>query len=479
MTRLTLDPTEVYSDCGSSSSSFAYGIPTPTSSTAFSTATSRRHSTASEIQAGNESAYDRVSTFSTAGITTPIETPPPFRSTFHFDSFSCTTQGYEAEFSPIGFQDRGRLDTSLTANGVLFQDPFSPKSPCAYARAIPGLDGGTHEGYHGDYNGPIESRQMGKTSMDWPTSFNHGPDGGYNQTESARFSEPFVLDASGFTHLGLLNSPPYVGSSMIDGMAAVTNSPQTISPQETFVCPNTSFVPTTPTYQALEDPFHTPVIKSEAREYESLVHEWSSPCSSSSDDLNFKREESNIQPRRRNVKLSIRQSSKPERRSTKRTRRSFDLLAAGSASPAAREYPLIVNSQIKPHECEVCVLNFDRPEHRRRHFQSMAHNKRCREQGRTPTRDYEDEKPFKCVVPSCGVSVTRKDNLKPHYQKTHLYVKETNGKKKRNDYVSVEEARKLGIDGYDLRTESGQEDTKLCRNAKRELSSDSDGWYDG
>ncbi|KAI4086862.1 MAG: hypothetical protein LQ348_005066 [Seirophora lacunosa] len=473
MTKLTLDPCEVYeySESASSSATFSYGIPTPTSSTAFSAATSRRHSTASETQACNESAYDRVPTFSTAGLSTPLETPPSFRSTsFHSDSFSCTTQGYATASSPIGFQDRSRPDPSLTANGVRFQDPFSPQSQFSYATNTPGFDTGTDEGNHGDFCSPLGSRRMGKQAMDWPISFNNVSEGSYDHTDSARFNEPFVLDPAGFIHLGLLNSPPYLGSSMFTEITTETNSPQTVSPQETFVCPNTSFIPATPICQALEDPFQTPVVKSEAREYGPLVNDMPSPCSSGPSDPSPKRRASSSSQRRQaRCRASARQPSRFERRGVKRERRS---------SPPQSRLPLIINSQNKAHECEVCNYHFERPEHRRRHLESVAHNDKCREQGITPTRDIGDAKPWRCVVPGCGKPLTRRDNLKPHYQKTHLFVRGKNGKtlegKKRNRYVSIEEAKELGIAEYDLRTRSGEEDSASCRNARRELSSDSD-----
>lgn len=56
----------------------------------------------------------------------------------------------------------------------------------------------------------------------------------------------------------------------------------------------------------------------------------------------------------------------------------------------------------KNHECPLCGLRFQRPEHVKRHM-----------------RSHSKEKPFHCDQPNCGKRFNRSDNLKAHLKKIH------------------------------------------------------------
>lgn len=89
------------------------------------------------------------------------------------------------------------------------------------------------------------------------------------------------------------------------------------------------------------------------------------------------------------------------------------------------------------HPCKYCVprRSFRRPEHLNRHMLS-THGLGVREL---------------CKVPGCGKTIdARPDNMVAHYQNTHMYgPRKKEGKK--NRFVTIEEARKFGIDHLDLR----------------------------
>lgn len=61
-----------------------------------------------------------------------------------------------------------------------------------------------------------------------------------------------------------------------------------------------------------------------------------------------------------------------------------------------------VNDDKKIHECPLCHMKFQRPEHVKRHMLS-----------------HSSEKPFKCPEPNCGKRFNRNDNLKQHLRNIH------------------------------------------------------------
>ncbi|KAI4118204.1 MAG: hypothetical protein LQ338_007445 [Usnochroma carphineum] len=462
-----------YSEYSSTNSSFSSGLPTPTSSAEFSAATSRRQSIASEVQSRSESAFDRFPSFSRDGVTTPIETPLPFRLTIRTETSPSIKQGYETECSPIGIQGRSRSGTSSASEDIRLQDPLASRGPYFHATASPELDVGVRYSWHQDDCAGISSKPRGKPLMEWSGFFGNSFDPDYIDFEPAWATEALGLDPSakfdlGYDHPEFLTGSAYLGNGIVNAAAAEANSPQTVSPQETFVCPSTAFMPTTPTSQHLEPAFRTPVIKSEDQRHDPFADNTSSPCDSIPNGDFPIRRGSSIQEWRQTIDALTPRPSSTESMSSKRRRLSIDL------SPHHNP-PVItwIKSSNKKHKCHECDKKFDRPEHYKRHEHSEQHYNRLVELGRPVELNF-DTKPWKCAVPGCKTAVTRKDNLKAHYQKTHFFKKPTrkDGKdvevKKRNLYVSPEEADDLGLGYLDPRTSCGREQMKSCKTPKLE-----------
>lgn len=493
MGNFTVDPRcpDLYPDCGSSNSSFSHGLPTPTSSAEFSAATSRRHSIASEVHC-NESAIARLPNFSTGGSLTPLSTPSPFRPVFHSDPFSSATQGYEPDISPLEDHDRGVTGLSM-ANGVCFQDPFSTHASYTYATATE-LDINIRQPTYQDDCGTIGSRLMGRPSMNWPKSFQESFD------ENCDIESAPTTEAFGFGTSGLIDSDLYLEYGTVIEPATEEGSPQTVSPQETLFGPGVNFlVPTTPDRQPLAAPFQTPLIKSEAEVWEPTAEDYPSPGSSFSLGESPMRRVPGTQERRQTIAALGRRRARVGSRGSKRRRTRSVEVVNGIRLHRGED----ISSDSKKHRCEVCNnMPFDRPEHFKRHKESDSHNNRLKELGLPPEGRGEMKK-FRCVVPECEKAVTRHDNLKPHYQKTHLFSKYLRTKdgsiqkdkdgrkvkaKKRNIYVSKEWARNLGLQEYDMRPkeEEDEEDgsyrdpkeeaegDELCMRLKVECSSDVD-----
>ncbi|KAL8937080.1 MAG: hypothetical protein Q9211_003869 [Gyalolechia sp. 1 TL-2023] len=474
MEHLTLDSQcpDSYSECGSSNSSSSYGVLTPTSSTAFSAATSRRQSFASEVQSCNESAFGRVPIFSSEGATTPLDTPP-FHLTFHSDTFSSITQGYQSEPSPTGMQHRRRLGTSSAFEGPRLHDPFT--SQFAYFNTLlpSGLDGDTQGVSQQIDCANIGPEPMYKPLMDWSGAYSSAFVQGYGQADPGRMAETFSFDASSrfdvdYIHPGLLTAPNYLDFGMVNGTIVETDAPQTVAPQETFVCPNPSFIPTTPVSQSLKAPFQTPpLVKSEPRDSDPVAEALFSPCSSLSDDESPAKGVPGGRERQEPIIVRAHSSSKRLSRSgSSRVRKKTSTQSQHAKYPFEHD---IVNSNNKAHLCIQCGYRFERPEHFKRHRTSEHHINQCKALG-IATEHREPIKAWRCQVEGCDTAVTRKDNLKPHYQKTHFF---RNPAKKRNVFVSVEEAERLGLQDWDpRRAPSGAGQKNSCKTVKAEVSDD-------
>ncbi|KAI4172024.1 MAG: hypothetical protein LQ346_008668 [Caloplaca aetnensis] len=473
----TVDPRcpDLYPDCGSSNSSFSYGLPTPTSTADFSAATSRRQSIASEVH-GNESVIGRLPNFSNEGNITPLDTPSPFRPVFHSDPFSSTAQGYAPDTSPIGDHDRGVTELS-TANGVCFLDPFSTQPSYSYTSATSELDISARQTAYQDDSGTIESRSIARPSMEWPHPFHDSLSESYDQAESTQITEAF-----GFGPSDLVDSDLYLGHGTAIEPAAERSPPQTVSPQDFFGPGPTSLIPTTPVRQPLAAPFRTPMIKSETQAWEAKVQDYSSPGSSYSVEESPTRRVPETQERRQSTSPLGPRRRKFESRGGKRKRMASVEISGG------RRIVEVIDSSDKAHRCKVCHKAFERPEHHKRHDKSLQHNTSLRDQGYLP-KEKDAITMFFCKVPKCGMGVTRHDNLKPHYQKTHLYslylrnkdgtfLRNKDGKKmrnrKRNRFVSKKEARLLGLGEYDTRPDEEEEDEFEDEDQKIEALSDTD-----
>ncbi|KAI4150641.1 MAG: hypothetical protein L6R39_002217 [Caloplaca ligustica] len=458
----------MYSECSSSSSSFSYGLLTPTSSADFSGAPSRRQSIASEVQSCNESAFDRMPSFSSERVFTPLETPPPSGLSVYSDTFSSMTQAYETERTPIGVQGRRGSGQTSTSNGIRLQTPSSSRGPCFQPASTPEFDLVVRG-----------SRPMEKSLMNWAATFNNGYDQDYDHLAEALGFDPSAKSDFEYINPDLFTAPEYLGYGMSHEAARVANSPQTVSPQETVVCPMTSFVPTTPVCQPLEAPFQTPVVKSENPDRVGVADDPFSPCDSLSNGERPSRRAPNVRERRQTISSHVHRPARSESRGSKRKRsQSFEFVGNIKVTH--------FSSSTKPHRCEECGLRFYRPEHRKRHEKSETHINQCIKLG-VPIPYDGDPKPFKCQVPGCKTRVTRHDNLRPHYQKTHFFDRYVtkdgkivlkDGKpvenRKRNKYVSPEDAEKMGEGHIDPRTERGRAYLKSSRTAKLQFSEDSD-----
>ncbi|KAL8895405.1 MAG: hypothetical protein Q9207_008187 [Kuettlingeria erythrocarpa] len=458
---LTVDPRcpDLYPDCGSSSSSFSYGLPTPTSTADFSAATSRRQSIASEAHC-SERIIGRLPSFSTEGDITPLDTPSPFRPVFHSDSFSSTAQGYAPDTSPIGDHHRGVTGLSA-ANGVCFLDPFPAQPSFSYATATSELDVRARQTAYQDDSGTIESRCMTRPSMEWPHPFHDSLGESYDQAESTQITEAF-----GFGPSDLVDSDLYLGYGTAIEPATGRRSPQTVSPQDFFGPGPTSFIPTTPMRQQLAAPFRIPMIKYETQAWEAKEKDYPSPVSSYSVEESPMRRVSKTVERQQSTSPLGPRRRKVEGRGSKRKR------MASVEISGARRIVEVIDSSDKAHRCKVCHKAFHRPEHHKRHSKSLQHNTTLRDQGYLPN-EKDAITMFICKVPKCRRGVTRHDNLKPHYQKTHLfslYLRNKDGtfmtnkdgqkvrNKKRNRFVSKKLARQLGLGEYDTRPDDEEDD---------------------
>ncbi|KAL8729364.1 MAG: hypothetical protein Q9166_004757 [cf. Caloplaca sp. 2 TL-2023] len=485
MANLTIDPhySDSYSECSSSNSSFSYELLTPTSSAGYSAATSRRQSIASEVQSCYEGAFDRVPSFSMEGTTTPLKTPPPFRSNFRSEGLPSGLQGYEADTSPIGVQHGRNGEISSYSSGPLLQnaDPFASQGPYFCATGFSGLDGDIQEECQQDEGVSMGLRSTNKLRMDWSTPFGYAFPPSFVQSDSEQATEGFDYVSSGKLDPGIignihhgLSSSWYLDFGFVNDSSAETELPQTIAPQETIVSSNTSFAPVSPLNHTPEPTFQTPLVKREGGDCGLPTETVVSPLSSLDDGQSSGKGRFDLLKDEDLDDAVIYLPSRSPSRGQKRRRGSNVKRSWEGAHGSVQ----VISSSDKQHMCYECNMPFHRPEHWKRHKASEAHNNRRREMGMLPEDDYIDEKPYKCKVPDCiakSIGVTRSDNLKPHYQKTHFYEpkKWVDGKwvdvRKRNTWVSPEESVELGIDEYDLRTAKGRRCAKLSKHTKAKL----------
>ncbi|KAL8767229.1 MAG: hypothetical protein Q9209_006234 [Squamulea sp. 1 TL-2023] len=478
MTKLTIDPhyTDSYSECGSSSSSFSHGPLTPGSLTDWSAATSRRQSIASEGQSSHEGAFDRVPNFSRNKPTTSLRTPPPFRQSFRPVSYSLGQQGYDADFSPIETQQQRSVEASSMSVGPQLQETFITHGPYFGAPGISGFDSDIQD--EGQQNEAIATglRHCDKHSMDWSTTLNQDAFQAYYQTESAQSLATFDFDplaklAADDIQDGLTSSS-FSDFNHFQDIPTEIHLPQTIAPQQTIVFPNASCMPATPTFQSTESAFQTPELKMEEITYNSPVVGETSPFTPDVEQKNPKEcgpedgedEESDKALARTPSKRSTRRRRDREPVPRWRVGRPYNVHGIMVHDPL--QLPRSTN---KTHTCKACNMSFDRPEHFKRHRDNtMDHTNRLIALGH-PVKA-KDPKPYKCKVAGCekdGIvtGVTRKDNLKPHYQKTHFFEKKSKREdgtiveaRKRNVWVSTEDAEKiLGLGEWDARTVKGRE----------------------
>ncbi|KAL9596085.1 MAG: hypothetical protein Q9219_006033 [cf. Caloplaca sp. 3 TL-2023] len=457
---------ESYPECTSSSSTFSYGLPTPTSSTEYSAETSRRQSIASDIQSCTDSAFGRVSNFSTEGIITPLKTPPLLNSSFPSDKFSPITQGYDAEPSPTGIQHRRRFEMSSVSDIPHLHAPSVLQSACLGTPTPSGLDVNIQGATHQDEYTTMGSRPAYQSMMEWSGSFNDGFPQDWSQVDPTRFAEGLSLDTTSRLYLncvqpGLLTTSDYLSLGMENATVMATESPQTVSPQETFVCPNPSLPPSTPTCRPLEAALQTPSVKSERRAPIQLADGIFSPCSSLADDEDPAMRISSVQKYEEPIMVQAHTLSKKPTRSGSRVKKKPSTRTCSPRYPFPHD---VVDSSKKSFICGECGLKFERGEHLHRHEDANIHQRRLIESGRPG-----EFKQHRCQVPGCITAVSRADNLKPHYRNTHFYErfivkngKRVENKKRRpsSKWVSPEEAIRLGIGQYDYRT-TGSKDELL------------------
>ncbi|KAL8801809.1 MAG: hypothetical protein Q9182_004216 [Xanthomendoza sp. 2 TL-2023] len=483
MANLTVDPSycDSYSECSSSNSGFSYGMLTPTSSAGYSAATSRRQSIVSEGQSCSESAFNNVPTFSSDGMITPLETPPPFSLSFRsgYDS-SLVAQGYDTESSPQEGQHQTAGETISLTHRSQIHDGFNPRNP-GYAAGVPGYTEGFLDDCQQTEGFGIASRSMPNQLMDFSTTFSHDFEQCYDQNEPAHRNETMNFDISEKLDFGYANpdlSPPmFLDISAAHNRPAVPDVPQTIAPQNTFVDSNFSFTPSTPICEPPQPISRTPFVKTEDEIAGSPVDRPSSAFSSLCGEgrpgrggRNFLRERRGINKACASIPTRSTRSNGINKRSKITTR----LHHAGGYDLECEVVP-----KDKKHHCVTCDKPFDRPEHYNRHMNSIGHMNELKKKGKTIDElrkagfRVDDAKTFKCKVPKCAAKnwgVTRHDNLKPHYTKTHFYNKHPtkNGKpvmkdgkrvevRKRNEWVSVEGAIALGLAEIDPRTKYGRQ----------------------
>ncbi|KAL8951751.1 MAG: hypothetical protein Q9222_002301 [Ikaeria aurantiellina] len=478
MANIGFDPqfSDSYSECGSSNSSFSYGLLTPTTTADFSAASSRRQSIVSESQSCNGNTFDKVPSFSCEGAATPLQTPPLFGLKVRSDRLPASLQGYETKTSPLGSQYQRRVENSPLPETSHFRNPFPSQAPyfCSTGPAVPERD--ILDEYEQSENPSDGSRVVYKPMMDWSASFSNPFTPGYDDTIPMRAFESLEFDPSARLDLGC--APSEFSQAMTFGPFGSINVgstnldlPQTIAPQETFVSSRTPFTPSTPPSEQLESAFETPVIKSEVKygdDDESMADQSPDPYSSSADDHSPIRHSINVLKRKGLFNTVSRLPSRRISRSTRNSRKSFGI---HNGIPYQEKY----SSSNKPFRCEECDMSFDRPEHCSRHKKTQTHANRCVELGKPNTGKCGDNGPYMCLVRECQKIVTRSDNLKPHYQKTHFFDPKTESRKK-NKYVSREEAKELGLERYDHRPPVKQEDTEVSKTSRSQKIKETHEW---
>ncbi|KAL8644829.1 MAG: hypothetical protein Q9226_007577 [Calogaya cf. arnoldii] len=354
------------------------------------------------------------------------------------------------------------------ATGPQLQEAFVPHSLSFDASGISGFDSDIcGESQHGAIDGGLSSTN--RPEMEWSTNLNQ------DVFQTCYHSEPVhsieTLDFGDIHHVQSLSNfdfSPFLSTA--------TDPPQTIAPRKTIVYHNACW-PAMPNH-SLSQPSHTPELGLEHNACSSPPvspltpvdpPREGSPMMSESPVCKHEELEENLTrvPSKRTRK--VRKTREP----TTRWRSRYRTRNVGSITVHdAREVP---HSKSKKYRCEPCNMSFDRPEHYKRHVQNTESHDRIQENLGLPVESGKDPKPFKCKVPDCiergFAGVTRKDNLKPHYQKTHFFgtatTKESkDGKdtKKRNAWVSakyVEEV--LGLGEWDPRTDYGE---KSMENGK-------------
>ncbi|KAL8869179.1 MAG: hypothetical protein Q9174_004463 [Haloplaca sp. 1 TL-2023] len=480
---------ESYSESGSSNSSFSYGLLTPTSTVDFSAAVSRRHSVASDNHMGSGNSFERGHSLSSHAGTTSFKGP----SSHHRPSRSArsrnrlpATPGYDFGSSPTEPQFCHRSNVDLSYERPHFRNPFAPQTPYVCGAAASALEVAIHEEDHPDIPG-LESRSISNKLLDWPAYFEDLAGRNCSQADWNQDPVDFGFDPSTrldlvSDHPGLLPSPGLLNFGMVNGTPPETSLPQTIAPQETFVYPSSSLSPSTPVSDDHESVFQTPATRSGVQSRTPMRDEFPSPAPTVSEDESPSKVKCNNEVRRAIFDAIKRQSPPAQTGSNKRKRKSVVKTEIKTECMGFTcDFIPTASSANKLYLCEHCNLRFERPEHRNRHNDTIVHRLRLEELNMKPANEKAGTKKWPCEVPKCHTRVTRMDNLKPHYQKTHFYVKyvtdanghryeDAKGKRKRNEYVSPEEAVVLGMGDWDPRTPEGQSQIEATKSKKSQRS---------
>ncbi|KAL8993351.1 MAG: hypothetical protein Q9169_006403 [Polycauliona sp. 2 TL-2023] len=402
---------------------------------------------------------------------TPLRTPPPFRQDFRPITYLAGTQDYDGNYSSMFPQQQRRLEGSSMSTGPQSQAASVPQGVRFDASGISGFVGDIYD--ESQQNEAIQRglRLTEKAEVDWSTTFNQDVFQSHYQSESGPAIPTFDFDmmgkpASGDLQLGQTSSS-FADFSHFEDLSTAVNLPQTVAPQQTIVFPSSSYVLTDSTYPLPQSPSDTPELKSDHDVYSSPATSPLTPLSPSPQQKDRKKcgpsiwkqeetEEDFVHARTRRTCRSRKNRETHSRWTSKCRPRSVGIITV-------HDPVKVPNSDTKRHKCEECDLHFERPEHHKRHKLAEAHIQRCRDLG-IHVAD-KDPKPFKCKVPKCAIKVkgvTRRDNLKPHYQKTHFFDKKpkkgdgSSETRKRNLYVSPRYAHvALGLGEWDPRTEDG------------------------
>ena len=480
---------ESCSESGSSNSSFSYGLLTPTSTADFSAATSRRQSIASDNHLCSENAFEKGLNFSGYGGNTSFKAPPlhrrPSRSSRSRNTLPATP-GYDFGLSPAGSQLCQRSNIDFSFERPQFRNPFTPQTTYTCAAAASALEVAIHEEDHPKVP-ELESRSISNKLMDWPASFDDMTGRNCGQADWEQGAVDFGFDPSTRLDLvsgqqGLLPSPGLYDFGIVNGTSLETGLPQTIAPQETFVYPSSSLSPSTPPSDDHESVFQTPATRPVVRSRTPMRDGFTSPAPTVSDVESPSRAKCNNEARRAFFDTIKRQSPPIQTSNNKRKRKTpVKTEIKTECMEFTCDFIPTASSANKPFLCNHCNLRFERPEHRNRHDDTIVHRLRLEELNMAPANPNAGTKKWPCEVERCKTMVTRMDNLKPHYQKTHFYVKwavdangevyeDAKGKRKRNIYVSPEQAVVLGMGHWDSRTEYGRSQIEATKTKKGQRS---------
>ncbi|KAI4209273.1 MAG: hypothetical protein LQ351_007773 [Letrouitia transgressa] len=441
-----------YSECSSSNSSFACDPLTPASS--LSSHSSRRQSFNCDTELQSNIAAGPQSLGFPCDFQFALPGRPATQSYHRTGVIALQMAGYDLDQSSTFTSSSSNRSTASTSLSI--DDPFVMQAAdlCTTVRSSQDVE--LPRCSLEDLGFTTDQRVSINIRSDSPEAFDYSFTGREEENQQPQ-------NALGVDFRSELNSPlrsPYPGlqSSCVRGFATPNYSSEptmTIAPRETVMCPGTP-----PENRCLAAPYQPPVLKLETSPHLARL----------SENVGLV-ETDNIERSTFDVRYGmgidmsfdegIEDEVSPRYRKFQRPKKAIFRSRLSTEPYICETYKY--SSEGKQHHCVECNIKFDRPEHCNRHKDTMMHRERLKQLG----KPLKEVKMYPCIVPKCGKELTRNDNLKAHYQNTHLFDKNTNSKKRR-EYVSIEQAEVLGLAQFDpRRADYAIKDAKKKRPTRR------------